>query len=300
MPPKYLIIILSIFTGFTSTKLSAQEPTDLYLFQLHRADDFNYQLYQARFLSGFNPGGYTNQPWFTPSGDLLVSVRMDGGQQNDIYRLSPGTRKIRQLTKTKANEYSPRIHPDGLQLTMVRQVEGDSIDQQVFAASLQGGGYRSLTPDIRDIGYYTWCGNDQLALFRIEGETNRLVYYDPADGRTRRITSSVGRTLLPDAAGSVIYVHKFTDDYWYLKKYNLVAATMDIIVQTPGDSEDFALAPDGTYFMGVGDKLYCYNPAHHTAWVEAGDLSIYGITHITRMAVSPDGKQLALVSTKNN
>ena len=61
---------------------------------------------------------------------------------------------------------------------------------------------------------------------------------------------------------------------------------------------DFALAPDGTYFMALGSKLYCFNAADHTNWEEVGDLSIHGITNITRLAISPDGKQLALVSTK--
>jgi len=300
MRPKYISILIAVFIAWSPKILVAQDPTDLYLFQLHRADDFTYHIYDAKFLSGFNKGGYTNQPWFTPSGDLLVSVRKPGGEQNDIYQLSLTTRKIKRLTQTKANEYSPRIHPDGKQLSVVRQLQGDSIDQQVFQSSLQGGGYRSLTPQIKDIGYYTWTGKDQLALFRIDGEENHLASLNLTDGRTRRITSSVGRTLLSDGAGAIVYVHKYTDDYWYIKKYNPASLVIDIILQTPGKSEDFAIAPDGTYFMGVGSKLYCFHPAHHTAWQEVGDVSVHGITQITRLAVSPDGKGLALVSLTPN
>ncbi|MDZ4749296.1 MAG: hypothetical protein SH808_12480 [Saprospiraceae bacterium] len=298
MLSKYTLIILTVFTAWTSSTTLAQDPTDLYLFQLHRADDYNYHIYGAKFLSGFNPDGYTNQPWFTSTGDLLVSVRKVGGEQNDIYQLSLTSRKIKRLTQTKANEYSPRIHPDGKQLTVVRQLQGDSINQQIFQSALQGGGYRSLTPQIKDIGYYTWTGKDQLALFRIDGEANHLVSLNLSDGRTRRITSSIGRTLLSDGAGSIVYVHKFAEDYWYLKKYNPASLIIDIILQTPGKSEDFALAPDGTYFMGVGSKLYCFHPAHHLSWQEVGDVSVHGITQISRLAVSPDGKQLALVSIK--
>ncbi len=298
MRPKYISILIAVYIAWSPTILLAQDPTDLYLFQLHRADDFSYHIYDAKFLSGFNKGGYTNQPWFTPTGDLLVSVRKAGEVQNDIYQLSLTTKKIKRLTQTKVNEYSPRIHPDGKQLTVVRQLQGDSIDQQVFQSSLQGGGYRSLTPQIKDIGYYTWTGRDQLALFRINGEENHLSSLNLTDGRTRRITSSVGRTLLSDGAGAIVYVHKYTDDYWYIKKYNPATLVIDIIQQTPGKSEDFAIAPDGTYFIGVGSKLYCFHPAHHTSWQEVGDVSVHGITQISRLAVSPDGKALALVSTK--
>lgn len=298
MSSKSIKFIIIAFCALTSTITHAQDPTDLYLFQLHRADDNSYHIYDAKFLSGFNKGGYTNQPWFTPSGDLLVSVRKVGEEQNDIFQLSLTSKKIKRLTQTKANEYSPRIHPDGKQLTVVRQLQGDSIDQQVYQSSLQGGGYRSRTPAIKDIGYYTWTGNDQLALFRIDGEANHLVTLNLTDGRTRRITSSIGRTLLSDGSGAIIYVHKFSEEYWYLKKYNPTSLVIDIIIQTPGKSEDFALAPDGTYFMGVGSKLYCFHPSHHTSWQEVGDVSIHGITQISRLAVSPDGKGLALVSTK--
>ncbi len=298
MLSKYTLIILTVITAWTSSTTLAQDPTDLYLFQLHAGDDHNYNIYQAKYLSGFNQGGYTNQPWFTPSGDLLVSVRKTGEKQNDIYQLSVTTRRVRRLTQTKSNEYSPRIHPDGKRLTVVRQLVGEPIDQQIFQSSLQGGGYRSLTPDIRDIGYYTWVGNDQLALYRIEGESNHLASLNLTDNRTRRISSSIGRTLMSGGGGTIVYVHKYTDNFWYLKKYNPGSSVIDIIAQTPGASEDFALAPDGTYFMGVGSKLYCLHPAHHTAWQEVGDLSIHGIRQITRMAVSPDGKQLVLVSSK--
>ena len=181
---------------------------------------------------------------------------------------------------------------------MVRQVEGDSINQQVYQSALKGGGYKSLTPRIKNIGYYAWIGNDQLAIFAIDGDDNHLLSLNLKDNRTRRVTSSVGRSIWSEGTGSVTYVHKFTDTYWYLKRYNLVSGTIDIIAETPGLTEDFALAPDGTYFMGLGSKLYCFNASHHTTWQEVGDLSIHGITNITRLAVSPDGKQLALVSAK--
>lgn len=298
MLSKHSLLLLSFITAMTISTVHAQDPTDLYLFQLHATTDHTYHIYQAKFLSGFNPGGYTNQPWFTSEGNLLVSVRKAGETQTDIYQLSLKTNTVKRLTRTAANEYSPRIHPDGQRLTVVRQVEGDSINQQVYQAALKGGSYKSLTPAIKDIGYYTWVGPDQLALFRIDGESSHLAMLNLKDNRTRRITSSVGRTLLSDASGAILYVHKFTDTYWYIKKYNPETSMIDIIAETPGLAEDFAVAPDGTYFIGVGSKLYSFHPAYNTSWQEVGDLSIHGITQITRLAVSPDGKQLALVSTK--
>jgi Tol biopolymer transport system component len=295
---KFLLVIQAFVITLSNSPVLAQDPTDLYLFQLHKSSDQTYHVYHPMFLSGFNPNGYTNQPWFTREGNLLVSVRKAGEQQNDIYQLSPITKKLRRITETSTNEYSPRIHPDGQRLTVLRQIEGDPIDQQVFQAPLNGGRYSSLTPEMKNIGYYTWLGKDELALYSIDGENNSLEYLNLEDQRTRRITSSVGRTLWTDPNGAVVYVHKFASDYWYLKKYNPVLASIDIIAETPGLSEDFALAPDGTYFMGVGSKLYALQPSIQKTWQEVGDLSFLGITQITRMAISPDGKQLVLVSVQ--
>lgn len=298
MSAKPILLIILLLNVWTSSMTFAQGPTDLYIFQLHAGTDHQYHIYQAKFLSGFNRGGYTNQPWFTPEGDILVSVRKAGETQNDIYQLTLQDKSLRRITQTAANEYSPRIDPSGQRLTVVRQVEGDSIDQQVYQSPLKGGGYKSLTPGIRDIGYYTWVDENQLALYRIDGESSHLVSLNLKDNRSRRITSSIGRTLLADASGSILYVHKFTDTYWYIKKYNPSSSMIDIISETPGLVEDVAVAPDGTYFIGVGSKLYSFHPAYNTTWQEVGDVSIHGITNITRLAVSPDGKQLALVSAK--
>jgi hypothetical protein len=278
--------------------IRAQGVTQLYLFNLTKTADGQYHVYGPKLLSGFNPGGYTNQPFFTPYGDILVSVRKAGETQNDVWLLSPSSKKYRQLTKTQSNEYSPQLQTGNLYYSVVRQVEGESIDQQVFQFPVSGGFYESVTPDIKDIGYYAWMKAGELALYRIEKESNRLVSYMPVGHKSKPITSSVGRTLISDGKGAIYYVHKFSDTYWYLKKYSEVSTVIEVIAETPSKSEDFAIAQDGTFFMGKGQHLVYLSPADKNNWKECADLSVYGILHITRMSISPDGKQLALVATK--
>ncbi len=282
---------------FQSTVVGQGE-THLYLFNLIKTPDNQYHVYGPKFLSGFNKGGYTNQPFFTPSGDLLVSVRKAGESQNDIWLLSPATRRCRQLTDTKANEYSPQLDPAGEYYSVVRQVTGEPMDQQVYRFPVFGGKYESLTPDLRDVGYYAWLRPDELALYRIEGESNRLASYIIAGHKSKKITSAIGRTMIAEGKGSVYYIHKFSETYWYIKKFTDTSTVIDVIAETPSKSEDFAIAPDGTFFMGKDGQLYFWSPSGEHIWKECGDLSIYGIQHISRMAVSPDGKQLALVATK--
>jgi hypothetical protein len=289
---------LIVFMTLNLPGITAQGETQLYLFNIIKTPDNQYHVYGPKFLSGFNKAGYTNQPFFTPAGDILVSVRKAGETQNDIWLLSTAAKKCRQLTSTKANEYSPQLELAGDYYSVVRQVEGEPINQQVFQFHTYGGQYESLAADIKDVGYYAWLKPDALALYRIEGESNQLMMYTPDTHKSKRITTAIGRTLIADGKGSVYYIHKFSETYWYIKKYSETSTVIDVIAETPSKSEDFAIAPDGTFFMGKDQKLMYLSAEDHTAWKECADLSIYGIQHISRMAVSKDGKQLALVATK--
>ena len=285
----------SLFTPFSY----AQTDGDLYLFSLEKSNKEEYHVYGPKFLSAFNKGGYTNQPSFTPSGDLLVSVRKAGETQNDIWLLSLALKKYKRLTKTKASEYSPRIHPDEENLTVLRKLGDEPIDQQVCNIHLRSGEQVCIAEDIHDVGYYTWLNMTELGLYRLEGNAGRLSYFNVEDEKSRRITTSVGRTLLSNKEGRLIYIHKFSDEYWYIKKYNPANSAIEIVTQTVAKNEDFAMAPDGTYFMGKDHLLYAFHPDRGKEWKQVADLSIYGIKYITRMAISPDAKKLVLVATKN-
>lgn len=276
--------------------LHAQSSSDLYMFSVEKTGKGEYHLHNAKFLSSFNKGGYTNQPSFTPSGDILVSVRKKGENQNDILLLMPALKKYKRLTKTNASEYSPRIHPDEEQLTVLRQLSASPLDQQVCNIPLRSGKMECVTVDIKDVGYYTWLNPTELGLFRIEGTTSRLAYYNVNENKSRRISAAIGRTLLTDKSGQLVYVHKFTDDYWYIKKYNPSNSAIEIVTRTVAKNEDFALAADGTYFMAKDNILYSFHPDRGKDWVQVANLSAYGIRYITRMAISPDSKKIVIVA----
>lgn len=279
-------------------RVPGQTETSLYQFSLQKTAKGEFHVYDAKYLSGLNPEGYTNQPWYTPKGNILVSVRQAGENQNDIWQLDVDAGRYRILTQTKDYEYSPRIHPDEERLTFVRKVGNEPLDQQIYSVDLRNGTLKNVTLDINDIGYYTWLGNDELGLFRIDNAGNKLSYYHTKDHKSRKLSSSIGRTLLSDNEGRIIYVHKFNNEYWYIKKYNPANSNIDIVVQTKGLNEDFAIGPDGTYFMANGSVLYYFNPARDKDWKQMSDLSAYGIKFISRIAVSPNGREMVLVDTK--
>jgi Tol biopolymer transport system component len=293
------ILFLLYVVLFAFTAVDGQEPCDLYLLNLHQTRDGLYHVYGPKYLSDFNPGGYTNQPYFMPSGEILVSVKKAGESQHDIYQISPFTKKYKRITKTETNEFSPRLDPDQKKYSVLRQVIGDSTDQRIFQFSRIGEEYATITPDIRHIGYYAWVHKDQLVMFLLDGDQHRLVSYSISEQKARRITSGIGRSLWSADQESVWFVHKLSDEYWYVKKYNTATSTMDVLATTPGKTEDFAIAPDQTIFMGFGSKLFYLPPGENQTWKECADLSLYNLDHITRLAISADGKYLALVNQPN-
>ena len=59
-------------------------------------------------------------------------------------------------------------------------------------------------------------------------------------------------------------------------------------------SEDYCWTPKEEMIMGSGSKLYVFKRGGE--WTEFADLASSGITNITRLSVSPDGKKLVVVS----
>jgi Tol biopolymer transport system component len=135
------VIIASLLTLSIEAKVASQVETHLYLFTVEQKDDC-YAVSKPRYLSAFNPCGNTDHPAFTPLGDILVSAKLNEEDQHDIWILSPETETCKRLTQTCANEFSPRVTPDGRYYSVLRQVKSDSASRQVWQFPVFGGKYK--------------------------------------------------------------------------------------------------------------------------------------------------------------
>ena len=61
-------------------------------------------------------------------------------------------------------------------------------------------------------------------------------------------------------------------------------------------SEDYTWTPDGRLLMASNSKLLALRPGD-SEWTLVHSFEDLGLADITRLAVSPDGKRLALVAT---
>ncbi|MFD2934510.1 TolB family protein [Spirosoma flavum] len=238
--------------------------------------------------------GYDNQPSFTPDGTglLYTSMREDG--QTDIYKYDLQQKTTTQLTQTPESEYSPTVTPDQAYFSVIR-VEKDKT-QRLWKFPIAGTGEPTLVLEkVKPVGYHCWLTADWLALF-ILGTPNSLQLAHVKTGDTTRIEGSIGRCLLKiPGKNALSFVHKRTPTDWEIKQLDLQTLQITSIGRTLTGSEDFVWTPDGTLLMCQGTALYQLNPSRSPDWTQLADFSSVGIKQLTRMAIDPEGKKLALV-----
>lgn len=276
-----------------TAQAAAQAPpaTDIYLASLSREGD---RLRLGTPVNLTHRAGYDNQPSFTPDGRglLYTSIREDA--QADIYRYDLESRSVARVTRTAESEYSPTVMPGGDAISVVR-VEADST-QRLWRFGLDGSEPRLILEQVRPVGYHAWADASTLALF-VLGEPPTLQLADTRIGRAQVVAENIGRSLHPvPGRGSVSFVHKATENEWWIRELDLATREITTLVRTLPGAEDYAWMPDGTLLMAQGSRLFLWRRGMEGGWQEVADLAGAGLQSITRLAVSAQGDRLALVA----
>ncbi len=273
---------------------NAPPATDIYLAELKKEDVGWLSVTNLDRLT--DRPSYDNQPSFLPDGEAILYTAYQSNGQTDILRLNLSSKASRNLTSTPESEYSPTLTPDGQHFSVIR-VESDG-KQRLWKFSLQGGEPSLVLPDVQPVGYQVWAGSDSVILF-ILGNPPTLRLFEVPGGESRLLAEKVGRSLNMLRNGSgVSYVRKQSPDLWLIQTTDLKSGRTSPLARTLPGSEDFVWTPSNSLLMGKGSKLYQHrvSDASPQPWREIADLSEYGVRAITRLAISPDGKRLALVA----
>ena len=292
------LLLIGILSGI-ALHIYAQVPsTELYLFQLIKSDTV-WHIHSPQMLSGFNPGGYTNQPAFINDDLLYVSVRKKGDEQNDIYGLHLDSKQIERITQTPESEYSPTLTSDGKYFSCIRQNDTDTVDQRLFKYPIdRTSNGKDVLENQYQIGYHAWLNNSELALFQVTTPPT-LAWANIQSREVKRVLSNVGRCLKCNNKKELVYVHKYIPEVWYVKTLSSPDASSDILIETPKGCEDFAISTDGTIFMSKGSILYSFRPGFGENWKIVADLSIYGLEEISRLAIN-SRDEIAVVDVRQN
>ena len=241
--------------------------------------------------------GYDNQPAFTRNGKAVLYTSQREGQ-TDIYRYDIADDSSTQLTATFESEYSATPTPKGGGFSVIR-VERDST-QRLWRFAEDGASPRLVLENIKPVGYHAWANDRELVLF-VLGNPPTLQRASTVSGRADTIVTNPGRSIhrVPKR-NAVSFVHKVAEKEWWIKELDLSSGAVTNLIQTLPGSEDYAWTPSGIVLMASGNTLYSWNPLAKTGWQEVARFQDPGLQSIKRLAVSPKGDRIALVSDEKN
>ena len=241
--------------------------------------------------------GYDNQPNWSRDGSTLFYTSVREDNQADIYRMNVATGEVTRVTMTSPeSEYSATPIPNRNAISVIR-VERDST-QRLWSVPLDGSPSTVILERIKPVGYHAWLNDTLLALF-VLGSPNTLQLANTNTGRADTARTSIGRSLHRRNADYLSFVHKVSNEEWWLELMDPTTRESRRLIRMPPRVEDVTWA-DPWIVIGEGSVLKAFNfragGSNSLQWHVVADLAQYGMTGITRLSVSPRGDVLAVVA----
>ncbi|MXP31728.1 hypothetical protein GRI94_07820 [Erythrobacter jejuensis] len=264
--------------------------TEIFLFD-YDADAGGDALSNGRNVT--QRAGYDNQPYFTKDSATFLYAR-DDGTQTDIweYDIASGTHK--QITATPENEFSPTPSPDNQTISMVFernrsiwQVDRDNPGEPKWVLEAAGVdepvGYFARNYATGDILYWSRYGFN-VALTSAEEPAYHFI-----SGHAVPATPHV----IPGSA-EISFVHRQTNEQVWIKAFDPQTKAIRPLTPLVGSNANYTWTPDGAILQIEGGKVHRWREGGE-GWEVIGDLADFGIVSANRIAVSPDGKRIAVV-----
>ena len=259
----------------------------------------------SKLVNISNHPGYDNQPAFFPDGSRLVftsqiAVLDDTGHavQAVIYDFASGT----STPLRGALGFSPTPAADGASLMLLR-------DGRVWLRDMKGKEI-ALT-ETSEAGYYARFDDRTWVLF-MNDKQRRIVIYDAI---TKALdTMAVGAVTAPfripgKRAVTFVAAEPFPAPEGeaaksapprklFLRRLELDDRHITTLSAIPfSTSGSHVWTSRGTLLMASGHTIYEWNPAHPEEWRPAAQFDNPDLQGLTRIALSPRGDRIALVST---
>lgn len=274
-----------------SAPIMAQTNTEVYLFNME-SEYGGLAIFNMENIS--KDKGYDNQPSFPDDNHVLFAGNNNGQTDIATYSISEKTKNWFHLP-TEGSEYSPikvpkssskvsavRLDPDGLQRLYI-------YDKATKKSTL-------LIEDLQ-VAYYIFYDKNKIVASVLSDDKLDLVTSDLKTKKTDTIISNSGRSIqnIPDSR-SITYTALNEEKNQDVYMLDLIDGESFFVCQLPIGIQDHTWLNDSQILIGSGSKLFIYDTFLNSDWKEVADLSEFGIKNISRLAVSPNGKKLALVA----
>ncbi|HEX5003085.1 MAG TPA: hypothetical protein VFW78_11370 [Bacteroidia bacterium] len=262
--------------------------TDIFLFDI-APQQSGYRI--SKPINITRHEGYDNQPEFSADSHKIYYVSATDTNQTDLMVYEIATGKSRHLSHSRESEFSPKLTSKSDQISVVR-IDNDHF-QRLYSYSITDSSAKLLSGSNDSVAYYCWLSDSVVAMACLNGKMD-LYLCNVKSNTSRLVAGNVGRTLLKIPSTSDLLFTVPEDSGFVLKKFDTHSGETAVFAPRLFETADFAFTPDGELLGGHQGKLYRYT-ASEGNWKLMADLqSEIGLFY--RLAVSPDGKKIAVVS----
>lgn len=246
-----------------------------------------------------NPG-YDNQPSFLPGKASFYFVSEGESGKTDIWRYDVESGASQRLFHSPLiSEYSPKAAPAGYGVSYIQENEAADVTR-VHHMPLSGGAGAAVI-DFAPLGYYAWLNGGKTLAVYLRSEPATLHLVDIATGNTRQIDERIGRSLQATPDGGGFFFTAINEDQQALvMSFSAKANSTAPVTYLPDGAEDFAVAfSDNGAAIGIfaaAESALYFHAAGSGEWRRVGDFSGEGIGRISRIALSDDNGQIAIVA----
>lgn len=299
------LMIAGFISVFCVENLSAQhDPEDQKVLDLPECDIFLFDMEETgdemKISNGRNitqRPGYDNQPWFTPDSQSVLFTANRKPDRTDVFEYFIESGETKQVTDSPTQEYSPQISGDNKTLSFV--TDGETANQsiwQIERGSQQANWLLANQGEREPVGYYSWNHDTGYILYwsrygfnmRLVHQSKVLSHYVSGDA----VPSTPH--IIPDTK-CFSFLHRQGNGEVWIKELDPESLAVRPLTAVRGNNHNYGWTPGGWIVMCDGQQLYRWSPESENGWQPVADLASHGLQGVTRVAISPDGKKLAIV-----